>query len=58
MVFPSVSTGKTSNPGKGVGEGVNVTVGGTGDGVIVAVGGMAVEVDVGGTGDGSTAGAG
>jgi hypothetical protein len=52
MVFPSVSMGKTSDPGSGVGEGVNVIVGGTGDGVIVAVAGIGDEVNeaVGGSG--------
>lgn len=46
MLFPSVSTGKTSFPGKVVGEGVSVSVGGLGDGVTVAVAGMGEEVTV------------
>jgi hypothetical protein len=47
MVFPNVSTGNTSNPGNGVGEGTRVAVGGIGDGVNVDVGGMGDDVIVG-----------
>ena len=45
--LPSVSMGKTSFPGRGVGEGVSVTVGGKGDGVNVAVAGRGEDVIVG-----------
>jgi hypothetical protein len=45
--FPRVSTGKTSFPGNGVGEGTRVAVGGIGEGVIVAVGGTGDDIIVG-----------
>jgi hypothetical protein len=47
MFFPNVSTGNTSFPGNGVGEGISVAVGGTGEAVDVAVGGTGDEVIVG-----------
>jgi hypothetical protein len=56
IFFPSVSTGKTTDPSKGVGDGIGVAVavdsgvdvGGMGEGV--NVGGMGEGVSVGGTG--------
>ena len=47
MLFPSVSTGNTTAPGKGVGDGIKVAVA-VGSGV--NVGGMGEGVNVGGTG--------
>jgi len=46
MLFPRVSTGKTTNPGKGVGDGISVAVA-VGSGV--NVGGIGEGVTVGGT---------
>jgi hypothetical protein len=50
IVLPSVSMGRTTFPGRGVGGGVAVSVGGKGVGVNVAVEGIGEEVtvDVGG----------
>jgi len=45
--LPSVSIGKTSFPGNGVGDGIGVSVGGIGVDVNVAVGGIGDDVIVG-----------
>ena len=55
MFFPSVSTGNTTDPGKGVGDGIDVAVA-VGSGV--NVGGIGEGVNVGGASVGVGAGAG